>query len=412
MITNKYRPYDVSLSDEVSLSLGSLEGIPETESPPLSSDKQELAFAWQRKSHEILDYIGGLAPGLMLASGVALFATFFSAWLGKSVMNFERSPVSPILITVIFGLLLRNTIGLPERYRDGLSWCIKRILRVGVALLGLGLSLTALGSIGIHAVPIVLGCILTAILGVIWLGKLAGLSRPLSTLIAMGTSICGVTAIVATAPAINADDDEVSYSVAVITLFGILALLTYPFLSHYLFSGDARLAGFFLGTAIHDTSQVAGAGLMYELAYNSPEALDVAATTKLVRNLCLGAVIPIMAIWHRRRANDSVQTSGRLGFSKLIPGFVIAFIALAALRSIGDAGQSAFGIISRENWEEFLTLARSISIACLTLALAAIGLGTSFVQIRNLGWKPLIIGFAAALLVGVASIGLINVFVV
>lgn len=412
MTSETPRPFNVYLASEATASLDSFEGIPEV-SHEATSDRLQLKYAWQRKLHGSLDSFGDLAPGLLLAAAVALIATFVAKWLGTSVMGFDRSPVSPILATVVLGLVLRNLIGLPKRYRDGLSWCVKRILRIGVALLGLGLSLAALGSIGLHAIPVVIGCILTAILGVIWLGKLAGLSNPLSTLIAVGTSICGVTAIVATGPAIDADDDEVSYSVAVITLFGILALLTYPFLAHFLFAGDPRLAGFFLGTAIHDTSQVAGAGLMYQLAYDSPEALDVAATTKLVRNLCLGAVIPVMAILHQRRSRKEGYTPGKskLGFSKLVPGFVIAFIALAALRSIGDMGGSAFGIFSRDTWEGFLSFSRSASLACLTVALAAIGLGTSFLQIRNLGFRPLVIGFAAATLVGAVSVGLIQIFV-
>ena len=412
MADDNPRPFNVYLASEATASLDSFEGIPEISSEA-TSDRLQLKYAWQRKLHSTLDNFSDIAPGLLLAGGVALIATYLAQWVGTSMMGFDRSPISPILMTVILGLLLRNLIGLPKRYRDGLSWCVKRILRVGVALLGLGLSLAALGSIGLNAVPVVIGCILTAILGVIWLGKLVGLSNPLSTLIAVGTSICGVTAIVATGPAIDADDDEVSYSVAVITLFGILALLTYPFLAHSIFEADPRLVGFFLGTAIHDTSQVAGAGLMYQLAYNSPEALDVAATTKLVRNLCLGAVIPVMAILHQRRQGNSgaKKSRSKLSFSKLVPGFVIAFVALAALRSIGDMGNDAFGFLNRDAWEGFLSFARSASLACLTVALAAIGLGTSFLQIRNLGFRPLAIGFAAATLVGAVSVGLIHLFV-
>lgn len=409
MAAMQQRPFNVYLASESVGSLDSYEGIPEPGSDT-SSDALTLSYGWQRRLHGWLEELGPKAPGLLLAGALAAVATVLAQWIGKSMMGFERSPISPILMTVILGLLIRNVVGLPKQYRDGLSWCVKRLLRIGVALLGLGLSLAALGEIGLQAIPIVMGCLLTAVFVVIWLGKLAGLSNPLSTLIAVGTSICGVSAIVATGPAIDADDDEVSYSVAVITLFGMVALIAYPFLSHFLFDGDPHLVGLFLGTAIHDTSQVAGAGLMYQLAYDSPEALDVAATTKLIRNLCLGAMVPILAFLHTRRTGSSTRGTAKKGFFSLIPGFVVAFVLLAAFRSVGDLGVKAFGFLSPATWESFLSLCRSCSLICLTLALAAIGVGTSFAQIRTLGWRPLLIGFWAALVVGLVSVGLIRIF--
>lgn len=226
-------------------SLDSFEGIPDVSSLP-QSDEAALRYKWQKRIHRAVDSASDLAPGLLLTGAVAIIAGITAKSFGTSILGFSKSPISPILVTVLLGLIFRNTIGLPKKYRDGLSWCVKRLLRIGVALLGLRLSLGALSEIGLHAIPIVLGCIAAAIIGVIWLGKMAGLSGKLSTLIAVGTSICGVSAIVATGPAIKADDDEVSYSVAVITLFGMIALTTYPFLAHFLFAGNEVMAGLFL----------------------------------------------------------------------------------------------------------------------------------------------------------------------
>ncbi len=236
-----------------------------------------------------------------------------------------------------------------------------------------------------------------------------GLPPRLGILIAVGTSICGASAIVATGPAIDAEEDEVSYAVACITLFGMIALFTYPFLSHWLFAADPRQVGLFLGTAIHDTSQVVGAGLMYEQHYAAPEVLKIAATTKLVRNVCMGAVIPLMAIlYHRRFAASDGQGAGRLKWHQWIPLFVIAFVLLAAVRSIGDTGSQAFGFIDHTLWKDFLAEAKVLSIACLTVAMAAIGLGTSIAQLRTLGWKPICVGLTAALLVGGVAMALIK----
>jgi uncharacterized integral membrane protein (TIGR00698 family) len=214
-----------------------------------------------------------------------------------------------------------------------------------------------------------------------------------------------VSAIVATAPAIKAKDEEVSYSVTVIALFGMLAMCVYPFLAHLIFEGNATLAGYFLGTAIHDTSQVAGAGLMYDQLYDDPQALKVATTTKLLRNLCMGAVIPLMAWLHYRdKSVRPAGTSGKLKWSQTLPFFVIAFIALAGVRTVGDLN----GLQDNTIWKSFLTCASQTSVYCLTLAMGAVGLGASLSQMRQLGWRPLCLGFAAALLVGGVSVLLLN----
>jgi uncharacterized membrane protein YadS len=237
---------------------------------------------------------GTLVPGVAHAVAIAFAGEGAAALLGRDLLGFEKSPVSGIGVAVLLGLAIRHWLGLPAVYDAGLRLAVKRILRIGVALLGIRLSLGAAGRIGLVAAPIALACIATALLFVTWLGQRLGLERRLALLIAVGTSICGNTAIVATAPVIGANDDETSYAVGCITIFGLLALLVYPALSHLLFAGDATQAGIFLGIAIHDTAQVAGAGLMYAQQYGAPVALEAATVTKLVRNLFMLAVIPLV----------------------------------------------------------------------------------------------------------------------
>ncbi|MBC9889314.1 MAG: putative sulfate exporter family transporter, partial [Opitutae bacterium] len=169
--------------------------------------------------------------------------------------------------------------------------------------------------------------------------------------------------------------------------------------------------GLFLGTAIHDTSQVAAAGLMYQLYYDSPMTLEVAATTKLVRNLFMGLVIPFMAVTYQRR--HAVVASAKvpifwLKWSQWIPPFLIGFFALALLRSIGDIGQKPFGILPPEFWESIISFSGAVSIFFLTTAIAAVGLGTNLTKLKALGWKALCIGFSAAFIVGGASYSLVT----
>ena len=416
--TEPVRPFNVYLDYAQPLSLDSMEGVPAHApvAPPLPGE-QSLVFNWQRRLHRLFDWIGSMAPGVVLAVVLAFVGSEAARYIGERLMGFEKSPLSPILVTVMLGLLVRNGIGLPRGYEKGLRLCVKRILRIGVALLGLRLSLVAMGTIGLSALPIVVGCIVAALLVVTRLSRLVGLSPRLGSLIAVGTSICGVSAIVATAPAIRADEEEVSYSVAVITLFGMTALFTYPFLAHWLFDGDPQLAGFFLGTAIHDTAQVAGAGLMYDLQYDAPTALDVATTTKLVRNVGMGIVIPLMAIsYHRQRQQQgptdvitsSTSHSHWLKWGQLVPLFMLGFVTLAIIRSVGDfGGDRPFGLMQRGTWNEWLASAKVAAVFFLTIAMAAVGLGTSFSQLKDLGWKPLCLGLTAALLVGCVSATLI-----
>ena len=122
----------------------------------------------------------------------------------------------------------------------------------------------------------------------------------MSYLIAIGTSVCGATAIVATAPVINAKKTEIAYAIANITLFGVIAMLIYPYFAEWYFNNNGLDAGLFLGTSIHETSQVAAAGLIYDQQFNNPETLDVATVTKLIRNTFLVILIPLFAYLYNR----------------------------------------------------------------------------------------------------------------
>ncbi len=403
------RPFNVYLDPEAARWLDSMEGVPDAVPAPKLPGESLLGTAWQKSLHRGLAWLGTVTPGLALAGLLAWAGAILAHFAGKTVLGFEKTPISAILVTILLGLIIRNVAGLPVAYETGLRFAVKRVLRVGVALLGLRLSVLALGQIGVSALPIVVGCIAAALLLVTWLSRLLGLPPRLGSLIAVGTSICGASAIVATGPAIDAEEDEVSYAVACITLFGMTALLVYPYLAHWLFAGDAEQVGLFLGTAIHDTSQVAGAGLMYQQHYDAPAALDVAATTKLVRNVCMGVVIPMMAILHHRKSTSAqAGRTDRLKWHQYVPLFVIAFVVLSAVRTLGDLGPRAFGLIEQAAWQGFLKDVAFVSAACLTVAMGAIGLGTSITQLKNLGWKPLLVGLTAALLVGGVSLTLIK----
>ena len=312
-------------------------------------EEQVRRAGWQGRAHHLFGAVGTMLPGLGLAAGLAWTGEALAHGFGRSVLGLEKSPVSGILVAILLGLSIRQGLGLPLVYDAGLRLCVKRLLRIGVALLGIRLSLSAAGRIGLVATPIVLGCIVTALVTVSWINRALGLPRRLGTLIAVGTSICGNTAIIATGPVIGADDDETSYAVGCVTLFGLLALVVYPWVAHFLFDGNPQLVGLFLGTAIHDTSQVAGAGLLYAQLFGSTVALDTATVTKLVRNLFMLGVIPLMAVMYRR--GDGARASKSAApFSQLVPLFVFGFIAMtvAQHRDMGDQPQIRW---TAESWQ-------------------------------------------------------------
>ncbi len=344
-------------------------------------------------------------PGLLLALVLAFAGQYLSEFIGIDLMGLPKSPISAIMMAIILGIIIRNTFSLPAALQPGIRFGLVRVLRAGIVLLGIRLSLSEAGAIGLQALPVIIGAVAAALLIVTFLARRLGLSGKLGTLIAVGTSICGATAIVATAPTIAAKDDEVSYSVACVTLFGVVAMLAYPFIGHWFFDGDAFRSGLFLGTSVHETAQVAGAGLVYQQYYSDPEALNVATVTKLVRNLGMLLIIPLMSVLYHRNHSDGTEAPK---WYTMIPLFVIGFALMSLIRTIGDLGDRPFGFLDPEQWKMIVSYTKKTAELFLAIAMAAVGLGTSIKGLRDIGLRPLGAGLVAAVLVGVVSISLIS----
>jgi len=355
-----------------------------------------------------------LIPGVMLAAAlVALFV-----WLTdliNAALGF-KGLVSYILMVIVAGILIRNILPVPAIFTPGISFCLKKLLRLGIMLMGIRLSIFAVLEIGAWGIPIVVVCVLAGLVITSYFGRLLKLPDRLATLIAVGTGICGASAIVATAPGINAKDEEVTYAVANITVFGIIALIAYPFLSHWMFSGDTIMAGLFTGTSIHETAQVAASGLIYDQTFgttSNPTTADVAMVTKLVRNALMAIVIPVMTFVYARRVGEAQDPSER-GYKKalkLFPLFILGFVFMAVLRSIGDAGIQgggfAMGLWDEERWAGITKGIKQWSGYILATAMAGVGLGTSFKSMKGLGIKPFYVGLFAATMVGVTAIAMV-----
>jgi uncharacterized integral membrane protein (TIGR00698 family) len=355
-----------------------------------------------------IDEIPLLLPGLVLAAGLAWLSIWLSEYIGVTLLGFDKSPVSAVIVVLLLGLGLGNLLSLPKGLESGFTFAIKKVLRLGIILLGIRLSIFDVFRLGAIGVPIVLLCILSALLFTTVLNRWLRLPERLGTLIAIGTSICGVSAIVAAAPAIDAKDEEVSYAVAVITVFGILATFVYPYAAYHMFAGDAVKSGLFLGTSVHETAQVTGAAMIFSEVHALPLGLDVATVTKMVRNVFMALVIPMMALYYSRRTADEERgVETQTSIAKLFPLFIIGFLTFAAIRSIGDAGikvgGSAFGLWHDAAWTDIHSGIKHWAANLLVLALAGVGLNTRFHVLKGLGLKPFIVGLGAALVVGVVS---------
>ncbi len=355
-----------------------------------------------------------MAPGLLLAGAIAWASVWLSDAIGTRLMGMENTPISPVMVAIIVGLAINNTIPLPALLAPGLTFAVKKVLRLGIILLGIRLSIFNVFRLGALGVPVVVLCIGAALIFTTLLNRWLGLPERLGTLIAVGTSICGVSAIVATGPAIAAEEEEMSYAVAVITVFGIAATLIYPHVANLLFAGDATRVGLFLGTSVHDTSQVAGSALVFAEVFSLPDALDVATVTKLVRNVFMAAVIPLMALYYAREQMASEERrQRRVPLVQLLPLFIVGFLLMAGLRSAGDAGVNAggraFGLLEVGVWESASDSISTWAVRMLVLALAGVGLKTNFSAIKGLGIKPFLVGLGAALSVGIVSFTIITI---
>ncbi|MCX7925929.1 MAG: putative sulfate exporter family transporter [Fimbriimonadales bacterium] len=358
-----------------------------------------------------------ILPGFLLAVAIMLVAIPLTNVLGAWLLSLQgidptgkKSPISAVLTAIVIGILLRNLLPLPKAIEDGIKFSTTKILRLGIILVGIKLSLMDVFKLGVWGIPVVATAIFGGLWFVAWFNKKLNLPERLGTLIAAGTGICGVTAIVSVAPAIKADQKEVAYAVANITLFGLLGMFLYPYIAPHILHTSEQI-GLFLGTAVHETSQVVGAALTYKEVFNDETVLKAATVTKLTRNLFLAVVVPLLSyLYLRRLAAQGEGDGGKISIAKLLPAFILGFIAMAIFRSIGDAQLAnglAFGIWDKDGWKAFTdAVGGTWGSRALGTAMAAVGLATSFSVFKGVGLKPFLVGLVGALLVGVIGWGM------
>jgi uncharacterized integral membrane protein (TIGR00698 family) len=331
---------------------------------------------------------GELLPGLLLAAAVSLTAHLVAmrAFPYALAVGFE------VPLAMIIGLIVVNLGGATAWAVPGIRFAVKYVLGLGIVLLGLRLNLQSIGSIGAQALGLVVLTIGFTCAFAIFAGRRLGVQGRVALLIGLGTSVCGNSAIAAAAPMIKADDREVSFAVATITIFGTAAVFVFPLIGHAL-GLDVLTFGMWSGSSVPDTAQTVATGAAY-----STVARDVATVVKLVRNLLIVPLLLAIAWgWNRYGDADSgvSRKAAKRSMRRAFPLFLVGFLALAAVRTarLADPEQLAHvDVVTR---------------ACFVVALAGFGLQTPLGHIRSMGPRPFLVGFGSATLLAAGSLALI-----
>lgn len=325
--------------------------------------------------------------GLLLCLAIAI-----PCWYLGTAFPIIGGPVFAILSGMILAVFLKNK----APFQSGIIFTSKKILQYAVILLGFGLNLSVILETGTQSLPIILATITTSLVIAYLLHRLLHIPGKISTLVGVGSSICGGSAIAATAPVIEADDEEVAQAISVIFFFNVLAALLFPAFGSMLgfstTSGEAF--GIFAGTAVNDTSSVTAAASTWDAMYGLGFAtLDKAVTVKLTRTL---AIIPITLFLAFLRTRQASAEGKKVELKKIFPFFILYFILASVITTIATANN-----VPASFFAPFKTLSKFF----IVLAMSAIGLNTDIVKLVKSGGKPLFMGLCCWL--GITGVSLL-----
>ncbi len=332
---------------------------------------------------KILNYI----PGILISLVIAAISVFLEGLLPVHL-------IGGAVIAMFIGIIINYFWTPNEELAVGLKFTSKKILKFAIILLGASLNITVILNIGKMSLLVMLFTLLTCFGGGYFIGRALGLNWKLSNLISAGTGICGGSAIAAIAPTIDAKDSDIAYAMSATFLFDMAMIILFPIVGNAMGLTDIAY-GLWTGTAVNDTSSVVAAGYGY-----SEGAGDFATMVKLTRTLVIIPTVIIFALVNIRLKKKASAENGEaselhanVSFTKIIPWFILGFVGLAIVNSI-------FGFP-----EAVSSCAKEISKFLMVAALAAIGLNTSFRDMKSAGIRPMIHGFIISALVVIVAIG-------
>ena len=330
-----------------------------------------------------MEWIRRNGPGILACLCIAV-----PAWFLGRTFEVVGGPVFAIFLGMVMALLWKEQ----GRARAGITFTSKKILQLAVVLLGFGMNLSSVAKVGAQSLPIILSTISTSLVAAFVLHKLLHMDAKISTLIGVGSSICGGSAIAATAPVIGADDEEIAQSISVIFLFNVLAALTFPTLGGMLGLSNEGF-GLFACTAVNDTSSVTAAAAAWDGIHGS-NTLDTAAIVKMTRTLAIIPITLVLAFLRTRQEEKSVQGTGvTVSLKKIFPWFVLFFVLASVVTTLLPLPAAVTGFL------------KSASKFFIVMAMAAIGLNTDVVKLVRTGGKPIFMGFCCWVAIACVSLG-------
>jgi uncharacterized integral membrane protein (TIGR00698 family) len=321
-------------------------------------------------------------PGLLLTALIT--AAAFGLREVPNVHTF-----SPLILAIVLGMLFHNAIGTPARAKEGVTFALRKILRFAIILLGLQLTAAQIADVGASGLAVIALSLIATFLFTTWAGRLLGVEKKLTQLIAAGTSICGASAVIATNTVTNAHDEDVAYAVACVTVFGSIAMFVYPLLPGLLHL-EPRAFGLWSGASIHEIAQVVAAS--YQGGQQAGEFGTIAKLSRVAMLAPMVIALGLMANRHNRKAGRHAA-AGRAP----MPWFVLGFVALVGVNSVVTIPPEARSVIV------------TVTTVLLSMALAAMGLETDIGKLRAKGLRPLALGAAAFLFIAAFSLMLVKI---
>ena len=330
-------------------------------------------------------------PGLGLCLALAV-----PSWLLGKAFPVVGGPVFAILLGMAVALFYKKK----DRAQAGIAFTSKKVLQYAVILLGFGLNLSQIAQVGAQSLPIIVSTISTSLIVSFLLWKVMKLPGNTATLIGVGSSICGGSAIAATAPVVEADDEEIAQSISVIFLFNIAAALIFPTLGGVLGLSDQGF-GLFAGTAVNDTSSVTAAAAAWDGLHPGANTLDQATIVKLTRTLAIIPITLVLALWRTAKAKRA-GGSGESTFSlkKVFPFFILFFVLASVITTVATSLGAPTSV-----FQPFKELSKFLII----MAMGAIGLNTDLVKLVRTGGKPILLGACCWVAIAGVSLGMQHV---
>jgi len=338
-----------------------------------------------------------IIPGVTLCLVIAVIACFIVKQ--TDVFALMGAPVLAILMSMIL------VLGVPLRadLKYGVAFTSKKVLQLAVVLLGFGLNLSTLGKIGVTSLPVIVFTIATSLIVAFVLQRLLKIPAKTATLIGVGSSICGGSAIAATAPVIDANDGEIAQAVSVIFLFNVIAALIFPSIGAKLGMSNESF-GLFAGTAVNDTSSVTAVASTWDTLHETGgSVLEYATVVKLTRTLAIIPITLVLSIVYFRKRSHANEAVRSFKLSSILPMFVVYFVLASVVTTV--LLQSCSGV-ALEYINGMFGVLKGLSKFFIVMSMAAIGLNANLIDLLKRGGKPIFLGFTCWITITLVSIGL------